>query len=220
MVFSVDTRLRPRGGEGELLSTPAELVRYFKHEAQAWEALTYTKLRFIAGRCSLGQRANSATETLFHRFAADPDFPQALREMRQKLEASDSEKNFKTSAGAVYDIDFLCGFLLVKHGISHKNGNLRDRIWRCADAGLITKEDAGALDHAGELLRTVDHVARLVVGRPSKWVLTTEHARQATEKLTSEILGRKFHEGLAAELDLNCREVRQIYDRVLGVPAG
>jgi len=220
MVFSVDTRLRPRGGEGELLSTPAELVRYFEHEAQAWEVLTYTKLRFIAGCCRLGQQANSATTALFQRFAADPNFPRALREMRLKLEASDSEKTFKTSVGAVYDIDFLCGFLLVKHGINHKNGNLRDRIWCCSGAGLLTKEDAAALDHAGELLRTVDHVVRLVAGRPSKWLPATEHARQATEKLTSEILGRKFHEGLAGELDLNCCEVRKIYDRVLGVAPG
>ena len=217
MVLSVDTRLRPRGGEGELVTTPAELLRYFECEAHAWEALTYTKMRFLAGCCRLGQQANSAAAALFRRFAAESNFAQAIREMRQKLSASDPERNFKTSPGAVYDIDFLCGFLLVKHGVSNKNGSLRARLWRCADAGLLAKEDAAALDHAGELLRTVDHVTRLVVGRPCKWLPATEHARQATEKLTSEILGRKFHDGLGAELDRTCREVRRIYDRVLGV---
>ena len=220
MVLSVDTRLRPRGGEGELVTTPAELLRYFECEAHAWEALTFTKLRFLAGCCRLGQQANSAAAALFRRFAAESNFAQAIREMRQKLSASDPERNFKTSPGAVYDIDFLCGFLLVKAGMNNKNGNLRDRLWRCADAGLLAKEDAAALDHGGELLRTVDHVVRLAVGRPCKWLPAAEHAQQTTEKLTSEILGRKFRQGLAAELDRTCREVRGIYDRVLGVPAG
>jgi len=140
--------------------------------------------------------------------------------MRQKLSALDPERNFKTSPGAVYDIDFLCGFLLVKNGINNKNGNLRDRLWRCADAGLLAKEDAAALDHRGELLRTVDHVVRLVVGRPCKWLPATEYAQQAAEKLVSKILGRTFRDGLAAELDRTCREVREIYDRALEVPAG
>jgi len=219
MIFPVDTRLRPRGGEGELLIPAGELVHYFEREAHAWEALTYTKLRFIAGCRSLGQATNSAAEALFQRFAGSPDFSPAVREMRQKLEALDSDRNFKTSPGAVYDIDFLCGFLLAKHGIRNKNGTLRDRIWRCAEADLLAKEDAAVLDHAGELLRTVDHVARLVAGRASKWIPVTEHARHAAEKLSSEILGRKFHDGLEAELDRTCRDVRTIYNRVLaGLP--
>ena len=61
-VFSLDARLRPRGGEGELLSTPAQLAAYFEHEAQAWEALMYTKMRFLAGSQTLGERATGDAE--------------------------------------------------------------------------------------------------------------------------------------------------------------
>ena len=50
MVFPVDTRLRPRGGEGELLVTPVQLALYCEQAAQPWEALTYTKLRISADR--------------------------------------------------------------------------------------------------------------------------------------------------------------------------
>jgi glutamine synthetase adenylyltransferase len=219
MVFPIDMRLRPLGGEGELLTTPAHLTRYFEQEAHAWEALTYTKLRFLAGSHNLGQQANAAADALFQRFLTDRGFARNIREMRQKLEAADAEKNFKTSAGAIYDIDFLTGFLLVKNGINHKNGSLRDRLWRCAGAGVLERQDA-ALDHGGELLRTVNHVVRLVVGRRHKWLPTTENAYHSTEKLTSEILKRKFPQGLEAELQQTCREIRRIYDRVLGVAPG
>lgn len=220
MVFPVDTRLRPRGGEGELLTTPARLGQYFKQEAHAWEALTYTKLRFIAGSRSLGQEAHSALGVLFDRFASDADFSGSVRQMRLKLESASSVKNFKSSIGAIYDIDFLTGFLLVKNGIPHKNGSIRDRIWRCAEAGLLESHAAAVLDHGGELLRTVDHAVRLVTGRQHKWLPKSEHAYQMTEQLTSKILKRTFPKGLEVELSETCAEIRKIYNRVLGVALG
>ena len=201
MVFPVDARLRPRGGEGELLVSPTQLVAYFAQEAQAWEALMYTKLRYLAGSRPLAERTLHATRTLFDRFAADTDFLRAVREMRAKLEAAEAgEKSFKSSPGAIYDIDFLSNVLLVKHGVNDKQGSLRDRLWRCVACGVLDKADAAALDHAAELLRTVEHVVRLVVGRARKWLPATEHARQVTESLTAQILRREFPDGLEAEL--------------------
>ena len=139
-VFPVDARLRPRGGEGELLSTPSQLASYFEHEAQAWEALMYTKLRFLAGSQTQGERAKAMLETLFERFAADPGFSRAVREMRTKLETAEAPgKSFKSSPGGIYDIDFITSYLLVKHGVADKRGSLRDRLWRCVDSGVLDK---------------------------------------------------------------------------------
>ena len=216
MVFPVDARLRPRGGEGELLVTPAQLAAYFAQEAQAWEALMYTKLRFLAGSRALAERALQATRTLFERFAADANFLHEVRQMRAKLETAEpGEPSFKSSPGAIYDIDFLSSFLLVKHAVNDKQGSLRDRLWRCVAFGALDKADAAALDHAAELLRTVEHVVRLAVGRARKWLPATEHARQVTEALTAQILRREFPDGLEAELMRSCSTVRTIYDRIL-----
>ena len=71
------------------------------------------------------------------------------------------------------------------------------------------------LDHAAELLRTVQHVTRLVVGRAVRWLPPTEHGRVVTEKLTGKILGRSFPDGLESELDRAFAGVRAIYERVL-----
>jgi len=216
MAFPVDARLRPRGGEGELLVTPAQLDAYFGHEAQAWEALMYTKLRPLAGSRGLGDRAMKATCKLFERFAADDRFAHTICDMRTKLETAEGpEKNFKTSSGAIYDIDFLTGFLLVKQRIRNKRGTLRDRIWRCSASGLLDKADAALLDHAAELFRTVEHVVRLAVGRARKWLPGTEHARRVTEKVSSQILRREFPKGLEVELNETAIAVRKIYDRLL-----
>jgi [glutamine synthetase] adenylyltransferase / [glutamine synthetase]-adenylyl-L-tyrosine phosphorylase len=216
MVFPVDARLRPHGGEGELLVTPSQLARYCEQEAHAWEALTYSKLRFVAGNRELGDRALSAAQGLFRRFSEDPAFPAAVREMRAKLEIADTpQQNFKTSPGAIYDIDFLCSFLLVKHIVPDKRGSLRDRLWKCVACGSLDRAAAAALDHAAELLRTVDHVVRLVTGRAGKWLPTAEQARGAAERLTAQILRRDFAQGLEAELEQTFLAVRAIYERVL-----
>jgi [glutamine synthetase] adenylyltransferase / [glutamine synthetase]-adenylyl-L-tyrosine phosphorylase len=215
-VFPVDTRLRPRGNEGDLLVTPAQLQIYFEQEAQPWEALTYTKLRFLTGSQEVGMKVKAATEVLFQRFASDPGFLPALQEMRQKLEnAEPGEKSFKTSAGGMYDIDFLVGYLLVQHAVKDKGGSVRERLWRCVAAGALEKSDAAVLTHAAELFRTVDHVARLVVGRARKWLPATEHARQVTERLSWQILRRTFARGLEQELTETLCEVRNIYRRML-----
>jgi glutamate-ammonia-ligase adenylyltransferase len=243
MVFPVDTRLRPRGAEGELLITPAQLEAYFASEAQPWEALTYTKLRLIAGNAELGRRALAATETLFSRFAIHEGFADAVRQMRQRLQdASAPEKSIRTSAGAFYDVDFLSSFLLVRHCIRPKGGTLRDRLWRCSAAiareqelltvkhggaedgtlekgmpekALLDKKDAAILDHAAELCRTVEHALRLVIGRNTRWLPAAEHARQSVENLTSQVLHREFPDGLEQELLRTFAEVRGIYDRVV-----
>lgn len=215
MLFAVDTRLRPHGSQGELVVTLRQLENYFAQEAQAWEALTYTKLRPLAGDMTTASKAVKQTAALFERFAANPAFAAAVHEMRSKLE-SGGETSLKTSPGGTYDIDFLTAYVLVANRIRTKNGTLRNRVWTCAAAGHLAKQDAAVLDHAAELLRTADHVVRLVEGRAHRWLPRRERAREHTEKLTSQILRRTFAKGLEAELQDTLQQVRRIYARVLG----
>jgi [glutamine synthetase] adenylyltransferase / [glutamine synthetase]-adenylyl-L-tyrosine phosphorylase len=216
MVFPVDARLRPHGSEGELLVTPGQLENYFSEEAQAWEALTYTKMRFLVGNPELGRRAQQGAETLFRRFAAEDGFAAAVRQMRQRLQdASAPNESIRTSSGALYDSDFLSSFLLLKHGIHPKSGTLRDRLWRCSAANLLDKKHAALLDHAAELSRTVEHILRLVLGRNSRWLPSAEHPRYSIETLASRILRRDFPDGLEQELRRAFSQVREVYDRTV-----
>ncbi|MGH9530770.1 MAG: hypothetical protein ACRD2Q_00145, partial [Terriglobales bacterium] len=218
-VFAVDPRLRPRGTEGELVSTPSGLAAYFMSEAQAWEALTYTKLRFVAGSTDLGRRTVTAIHEQLHRFAADPDFSQQVSGMRARLAASDERSNFKTSPGGFYDIDFTVSYLLVRHGALDVAGNIREKLYALEERGLLDVNSCATLDSAAELLRTLEHVVRLVLGRPRKSLPVAEQARETTERLTARFLGREFPGGLEAELARSAHSVRQVYEQVLGQTA-
>jgi glutamate-ammonia-ligase adenylyltransferase len=215
MVFPVDARLRPRGSQGELVLTPAGFAAYCDSEARTWEALTYTKLRFVCGTSLVAQEVFGATQRAFRRFREDPDFAASVREIRTRLDQIDPENNWKSSPGGVYDIDFLTGFLLLKASLPKRDGSLRDRLWRLAAAGLLTNAEAGDLDHAAELLRTAEHVSSLVAGRAQKWLPTAKPALAATERWSSGILRRTFPEGLATSIKEAMRLVREIYERKL-----
>jgi len=213
-VFPVDTRLRPRGNEGDILVTPSQLKIYFEVEAEPWEALVYSKFRFVAGSRPLADAAIRAARGLFEKFADLPDFSIAVREMRNKLELADPQA-FKTRAGGIYDIDFLISFLLIKHGIPDKNGTLRDRLWRLASTGVLDKATVAKLDHAAEFLRTVEHVTRLITGRRLTSLPTTQHALRVAEKITSASLGEKLSENLQQRTGRTNALVREVFEREL-----
>ncbi|MGE5724784.1 MAG: hypothetical protein ACM34G_06410, partial [Acidobacteriota bacterium] len=215
-VFPVDARLRPRGGEGELVVTAAELHSYCAQEAQAWEALTFTKLRPVVGSAQAAAQAMDAAREISRRFAADPAFPLAVREMRLRLEDTDpTPANFKTSAGAVYDIDFLACCVAIRHQLTGPCGNLRERLCRLHERGLLEQKCWVTLDRGAELFRAVEHAVRLVVGKARKSLPATEHGRCAAERLTTRLLRREFLGGLEAELARTMAEVREIYERVV-----
>jgi glutamate-ammonia-ligase adenylyltransferase len=213
-VFPVDTRLRPRGTEGELVLTVPQLESYFAREAQPWEALTYTKIRYVAGGRAVAERAVAQTNGLLARFARALDFAAALREMRRKLEGT-GRADFKTVAGGLYDLDFLTGYLLIRHGRAQRTGTLRDRLWRCADSGLLPRPLAAELDHAGELIHSADHATRLVTGRPEPWLPTAEQARRMVAVVAGKTLGWDCANSLEAELARAHEIVRTAYERLL-----
>ncbi len=88
IVFTVDLRLRPHGRQGEVTTTPLHLMQYFRSEAEPWEALSYTKLRHVAGSPAIAAEVFEATGELHRRFAAMPSFRRQVREMRLRLETS------------------------------------------------------------------------------------------------------------------------------------
>jgi len=214
-VFPVDARLRPRGAEGELVITPSYLEQYFRQEAQAWEALTYTKLRFAAGSGELAERAFRCARGLFARFAADPAFASAVREMRAKLEKSEpGPMNLKTGPGGIFDIDFLACYLAVRSG-SPLRANIRQRLNALREQGALGAAECGLLEDAAEFLRSLEHVIRLVTGRARKTLPVGEHARRATEELAARVLRREFPGGLEAELARTLEATRDLYSRIL-----
>jgi glutamate-ammonia-ligase adenylyltransferase len=214
-IFAVDARLRPRGGEGELVVTPEELERYLTEEAQPWEALTYTKLRFVGGNRELGRIVGPVVHKRIEQMAARPRFAQAAIEMRGRQEKSNRFlKSFKLACGGFYDIDFLASYLMLKNGLITSE-NTNQRLLGLQHAGMLEPAAAEELGRAALLYRAVDHSVRLVTGRARPELPAAEHARQSTECLVRRILNRSPNGDLQGELECTAVRVREIFTQTL-----
>ncbi len=187
-VFPVDARLRPHGREGELIVTPSQLAAYFRGEAKPWEALTYLKLRYVAGDVEVADRALRVVQEGIWATAKRAEFHAELAEVRERLERSEGAQNFKTGLGGIYDLDYLAGTLQAQHQI-WLAGSLRDRLQLLRDHELLSGDEHHLLNASAHFLRTVEHVVRLVTGRARKWLPVAEHPRRAVQKLLWKMLG-------------------------------
>lgn len=214
-LFAVDARLRPHGGAGELVVSAGQVERYLAEEAQPWEALTYTKLRFVAGNKDVAALLLPLVWRQIVEIGFRPGFATAVQEMRRRLEKSNRYPNsFKLAAGGFYDIDFLVAYVMLTQA-NLASGNTVERLQHLHGANLLATPVFETLRDAALLYRITDHAVRLVTGRATPELPAAEHARQATETLVSKIRGRLQPQDLQAELRTTQQRIREIFLRTM-----
>ena len=209
-VFPVDARLRPHGREGELIVTPAQLAAYFEDEAKPWEALTYLKLRHVAGEAEIAERALQAVQEGIRQVAAQPNFCAELSAVRTKVERSETGPNIKTGPGGTYDLDYLAGSLQARHQLCPV-GNLRDRLQLLREHGLLDPSEFEILSEGALFLRTLEHVVRLVTGRARKWLPVAAHPHRSVQKLLWRVLGAEDSFDPEMRLKEVLQQTRELY---------
>jgi glutamate-ammonia-ligase adenylyltransferase len=219
-LFAVDTRLRPRGQEGELVVSEDALLGYLADAAHVWEALTYLKCFPVAGNIEFGRRLTQGiAETVFDRFSTAPDLEAEMQEMRRRLEREVSvpSTNTKTVPGGYYDVDFTVSLLRLRHRVGAAPGaQMADQIAALANAGLLSCEDVARLREGAAFLRSVDHAVRLVTGKAAAGLPEVVAQAELVERLARRWGVIEGQETMASRLRAVQREVRYVYRRVLG----
>jgi len=167
VIFTVDTRLRPSGREGDLVRTESAYKNYFSTTAEAWEGITYMKSRAVAGDL---ERATSFLHDIqavdWERYGQEGRSRHELRRMRRRLEEEQGASNpLKASIGGYYDIDFILMYLRLKGaGVFFRVLNTPERIEVLQKMGHLIPADAEFLRDAAVFYRAVDHALRLSSG--------------------------------------------------------
>ena len=220
IVFPVDTRLRPRGHEGDLVVTLEGLLSYVAEEAQAWELLTYLKACPLAGSPQLGQTvADLLQAAIFHRISTYDDLEGELHQMRRRLEKEVAVpgSNTKTAPGGYYDVDFSISYTRLRNQVMALPGaNTPEQISALRAAEAISCEDAATLEAGASFLRSADHIMRLVMGKvPNGLPENAAHAE------TAESVAQRWNligagETLAGKLHDTQQRLRYVYRRLVG----
>jgi len=109
--FRVDTRLRPFGDSGPLVSSFAALEQYYQREGRDWERYALIKARPVAGDLASGELLLSILKPFVYRRYIDFGAIEALREMhanvREDAFHKDRMDDIKRGPGGIREIEFL-----------------------------------------------------------------------------------------------------------------
>jgi glutamate-ammonia-ligase adenylyltransferase len=128
-VFRVDMRLRPFGQSGALASCFQSMEHYYQVHGRDWERYAFIKARVAAGDVVQGQLLLETLRPFVFRRYLDYGAFEALREMKQMVEAEVKRKGManhvKLGAGGIREVEFIGqAFQLVRGG---RDPSLRQR---------------------------------------------------------------------------------------------
>jgi glutamate-ammonia-ligase adenylyltransferase len=228
LLFPVDTRLRPRGTEGDLVQSLAYLRDYFASEAQGWEAATFLKARPVAGNPVLGAAAVAQVhEIAFARFSDKARLAADLRHTRERLEREDTgpraKGEFKKVSGGFYDIDYLLAFLFLTEQPEPVGGHVLRQIATLESAGLLDSARAQGLRTAALLYRALDHAVRLLTGHAANRLPESAQAARVMRLMepwgVSLVPASSAANSLERSVTAARQQVRAIYDAIVTAPA-
>lgn len=123
-LYQVDTRLRPSGRSGLLVTSVDGFARYQEENAWTWEHQALLRSRPVAGSAAVAREfEHIRSETLRRRVRRErlaADVLDMRARMRRQLSKDDSARfDLKQGAGGIGDIEFIVQYLVLKHAARH-----------------------------------------------------------------------------------------------------
>jgi glutamate-ammonia-ligase adenylyltransferase len=185
ILFEVDTRLRPDGASGLLVSSLSAFEAYQQDKAWTWEHQALVRARVITGDPAIAQRFDAVRRQTLGKVRDLPALRQEVLDMRAKMMASlDKSKDglfdLKQGRGGIVDIEFMVqyGVLAFAHAypaLLDYTDNIRI-LERLAQAGVMRVADAEYLSETYRNYR--DRVHRLKLQEQSAVVPAEEFVAQ------------------------------------------
>lgn len=179
--YEVDTRLRPSGQAGVLVSSLNAFAHYQEKSAWLWEHQALVRARSIAGDALVRQRFEQIRHQILTRPRDEAWVRAEVKSMRQKMKdhlgsSSDQQKagifHLKQDAGGIVDIEFMAQYaVLAWSGTNPDLARFSDNVRILDDtatAGCLSRSDADALTAAYLRERTTSH--RLALAQQSMQV--------------------------------------------------
>jgi glutamate-ammonia-ligase adenylyltransferase len=195
-LYEVDTRLRPNGRAGSLVSSMSSFRNYQLNDAWTWELQALTRARFIAGSPALSARFNRVRQEVLCRQRSEAGMAGDLLEMRQKMSRehpltprTGAGLAAKHQPGGLIDIEFVAQLGVLTSArlfprVIQASGTLT-QLDQLQSIGWLEPEEAQTLRDTSRFLRQQRMKASLVPGEPADPVDTTASA---------EIFRRKMRE--------------------------
>ena len=170
-LYEIDTRLRPSGQKGTLVSSLAGFRAYHAKQAALWERQALIKARTVAGDRALGAEVERLAQELVYSDAAVDagEIGRIRARMESELAQETAHKfNIKTGRGGLVDVEFLVQYLQLVHGRrlpSLRQRATADALAALAHEGVLPAEEARVLAESYAFLRRLENRMRIVHDR-------------------------------------------------------
>ncbi len=198
-LYPVDTRLRPNGRAGSLVSTLDAFAEYQLNQAWTWELQALTRARFVAG--------NEATGNVFHRIrqqvlARPRELAQLradLSEMRDKMArelalSTPGAAGPKHQPGGLVDIEFVVQYGVLATAAAHpevlEGTTLLEQLHALSAIGWLARKDADILEQTAQSLQQQRMLATLTAGGHHQQT-DTRAAAEVFERLLGSVPGQR-----------------------------
>ena len=224
-VYQIDTRLRPSGNQGPLVTSLPAYERYHQSSAQAWERQALTKARVVAGPAKLAARISAATARIVYERPLPADLKREIYRLRGRMEAEIAKEgeellNIKTGRGGMVDVEFLVQYMQLIHGPDHPSlrlPNTLKTLEALQAAGLLSSAESETLSSGYKFLRRLENKLRLVHDQSINEISTDRASLlKLARRLGYPERPRRPDEVLREDYSKVTEKVRAIFQRYLG----
>ena len=187
VLYEIDTRLRPSGRKGLLVTTLEAFARYQQDDAWTWEHQALLRARAVAGSAGIASRFEAIRQdtltTAVNHDALREDVIKMRRTMRAELDRGRGDEfDLKHGKGGLGDIEFLVQYLVLENAATRPalvafSDNIR-QLDALRDAGILSAEEAGELQDIYRAYRRRQH--HLALDDQAPLVGVSEFASEAS----------------------------------------
>jgi glutamate-ammonia-ligase adenylyltransferase len=169
-VYKIDTRLRPSGNAGPLVTSLESFKNYHRREAQLWERQALTKARVVLGEEVLRDSIAEIVRHTVYNSGLGAGDKEEIHRLRMRMEneiakESAGSYNIKTGHGGIVDVEFVVQYLQLKHGKIFpeiRSPNTLVALKAMKACGIVTEQDAATLLDGYKFLRRLENMLRII----------------------------------------------------------
>jgi len=173
-LYKVDTRLRPEGAKGPLVTNRRAFAAYYRSpRAALFEHQALLKGRVVAGGAALGQKVVRDIRNSLRRLELPDDLAAQMLEMRAKIEGQAHGHDLKRGTGGMVDIEQLTQYLQLQSARRHPAVLVQETpraLDLLADCGVLRLDDARRMRDTYLFFRRVETRLQIALGLDTKKV--------------------------------------------------
>lgn len=224
-VYKLDTRLRPSGNAGPLVTSLESFLAYHRNEAQVWERQALAKARVVIGEPLLRNSINDLLQQAVYGSSLEKEGRQEIHRLRMRMEHEIAKEtagsyNIKTGRGGMVDVEFITQYLQLRYGCGNpqlRSQNTVTVLMQARQLELLSHDDTDTLITGYKFLRKLENRLRLLHDHSINDLTGDQrYLDKLARRLGYDPKLRHPGKELMQDYETTTEAIRDVYERTLG----